>query len=633
MDFLEKFIDEINRLEEKYGILPFIHENGEIKKNFDLLNLDGELISLTLSTETEQNMLKAIYYSYGIEYFTGKVSEEELDLQFPIGKTLALNSVLLSLIKSKVNFRYQVESYIDSVLNSNNTNEIELLRELSDWYSVSIINKRLPYKVTMDLVHMALTNNSNLVNLKKSIFIDTSTAVIATAYRFLELTEEEVRVVKCSILYSFLEDAKARRLVDNFLKEITFDYEEKEYSRSDILLKVIASFGRNKYQQFEERFRKYKVWKATNFSNNINNFEEIMVANFNMEIIENIEPQQERIVGTIEADFDEEDEEPIKIDFTNEEEDIDIEATQVIDVDSIRRQYNLTTEEDNNIEGNIEELDYEPIEREEELEMVKENLDIDDYNEEQTINEIMASILEADKEPDNNEVISIDEEVLDDEEILENEEDVDFQTYEDTLEEESLEEGILEEIEDLENTEEVFKDELVEEAMIEQMEDIENEKIDEEILGEIEEMEDILKGGLEDKAMNENKLVDEENVIEFMEYEEEAEEKEELLENEEILDEIITNEETEEDDEMNNLDGLDDLIGSLMPAEVIAERNTHARTERVKEELKVIIEAIQSTKIESAVKVPFVPLKEVGNILTAKNYKIEKADNGIIISW
>lgn len=632
MDFLEKFIDEINRLEEKYGILPFIHENGEIKKNFDLLNLDGELISITLSTETEQNMLKAIYYSYGIAYFTGKVSEEELDLQFPIGKTLALNSVLLSLIKSKVNFRYQVESYIDSVLNSNNTNEMELLRELSDWYSVSIINKRLPYKVTMDLVHTALTNNSNLIDLKKSIFIDTSTAVIATAYRFLELTEEEVRVIKCSILYSFLEDAKARRLVDNFLKEITFDYEEKEYSRSNLLLKVIASFGRNKYQQFEERFRKYKVWKATNFSNNINNFEEIMVANFNMEIIENIESKQERIVGTIETDFDEENEELIKIDYTNEDE--DIEATQVINVDSIRRQYNLSTEENNNIEESVEELDCEPTEREEELEVVKENLDIDDYDEEQTINEIMASILES----DNNEAIYNDEEVLDDV-LLETEENKDFQIEADTLEEENedyVEEEILEDIEEiksLEQRDEEFKGELAEEVMVEEVENIENEKIEEEILGEIEEMEDILKGGLENKEINENKLVDEENVIEFMEYEEETEEKEELLENEEILDEIITDEETEEEHEMNNLDGLDDLIGSLMPAEVIAERNTQARTERVKEELKVIIEAIQSTKIESAVKVPFVPLKEVGNILTAKNYKIEKADNGIVISW
>ena len=145
-------------------------------------------------------------------------------------KTLAVNSVLLSLIKCKVNFKHQVEGYVDRVLREKSGNEFEFLNELSDWYSVSIINKRLPYKVTMNAIHMALNNNSNLIELKKAIFIDTSMAIIATAHRFLELTEEEVRVVKCSILFSFLEDAKARRLVDNFLKEITYEYEEKEYS-------------------------------------------------------------------------------------------------------------------------------------------------------------------------------------------------------------------------------------------------------------------------------------------------------------------------------------------------------------------------------------------------------------------
>ena len=58
MDFLEKLINEIIRLEEKYGNLRLIYENGESKKDFDLLNLDNEMVSLLLNTETERILRK-----------------------------------------------------------------------------------------------------------------------------------------------------------------------------------------------------------------------------------------------------------------------------------------------------------------------------------------------------------------------------------------------------------------------------------------------------------------------------------------------------------------------------------------------------------------------------------------------
>lgn len=571
MDFLEKLINEIIRLEEKYGNLKLIYENGEDKKDFDLLNLENETISLLLNTETERNMLKAIYYSYAIEYFYKNYSNEELDLDVPIGKTLAMNSVLLSLIKCKVNFRYQVESYVDRVLREKSGNEFEFLKELSDWYSVSIINKRLPYKVTMNAIHMALNNNSNLIELKKAIFIDSSMAIIATAYRFLELTEEEVRVVKCSILFSFLEDAKARRLVDSFLKEITYEYEEKDYSRSDILLKVIASFGKNKYQQFEERFRNYKVWKSTNFTNNINNFEEIMIANFNMEIVKNEEKEEIK-------------EEPIveEIVFDNYEE--DLEATQVIDVNSIRREYGLIEEEEEIIPNNNLEI----IEDDETRDSLNS---YDELDENQTINEIMASVSQnINEEADCNKEIELEEEEI--------------------IEEEAIEES--------EN--------------LEELDDVEKEP---ETIEEIDELKEILE---DDILENENYIED--NLDEETEEENEYIELEEEIEDlgNEIIEENNYNSSeedfyTEEEEEMNTLEGLDDLIGSLMPAEKIAERNTNARKERIKEELKLIIEAIQSTKIESSIKISFEPLNEVINILEAKNYKVEKNDSSIIISW
>lgn len=575
MDFLEKLINEIIRLEEKYGNLKLIYENGEDKKDFDLLNLENETISLLLNTETERNMLKAIYYSYAIEYFYKNYSNEELDLDVPIGKTLAMNSVLLSLIKCKVNFRYQVESYVDRVLREKSGNEFEFLKELSDWYSVSIINKRLPYKVTMNAIHMALNNNSNLIELKKAIFIDSSMAIIATAYRFLELTEEEVRVVKCSILFSFLEDAKARRLVDSFLKEITYEYEEKDYSRSDILLKVIASFGKNKYQQFEERFRNYKVWKSTNFTNNINNFEEIMIANFNMEIVKNEEKEEIK-------------EEPIveEIVFDNYEE--DLEATQVIDVNSIRREYGLIEEEEEIIPNNNLEI----IEDDETRDSLNS---YDELDENQTINEIMASVSQnINEEADCNKEIELEEEEI----------------IEEITEEEPIEES--------EN--------------LEELDDVEKEP---ETIEEIDELKEILE---DDILENENYIEDnlDEETEEENEYIELGEEIEDL--GNEIIEENNYNSSeedfyTEEEEEMNTLEGLDDLIGSLMPAEKIAERNTNARKERIKEELKLIIEAIQSTKIESSIKISFEPLNEVINILEAKNYKVEKNDSSIIISW
>ncbi|WP_055070138.1 hypothetical protein [Clostridium massiliamazoniense] len=575
MDFLEKLINEIIRLEEKYGNLKLIYENGEDKKDFDLLNLENETISLLLNTETERNMLKAIYYSYAIEYFYKNYSNEELDLDVPIGKTLAMNSVLLSLIKCKVNFRYQVESYVDKVLREKSGNEFEFLKELSDWYSVSIINKRLPYKVTMNAIHMALNNNSNLIELKKAIFIDSSMAIIATAYRFLELTEEEVRVVKCSILFSFLEDAKARRLVDSFLKEITYEYEEKDYSRSDILLKVIASFGKNKYQQFEERFRNYKVWKSTNFTNNINNFEEIMIANFNMEIVKNEEKEEIK-------------EEPIveEIVFDNYEE--DLEATQVIDVNSIRREYGLIEEEEEIIPNNNLEI----IEDDETRDSLNS---YDELDENQTINEIMASVSQnINEEADCNKEIELEEEEI----------------IEEITEEEPIEES--------EN--------------LEELDDVEKEP---ETIEEIDELKEILE---DDILENENYIEDnlDEETEEENEYIELGEEIEDL--GNEIIEENNYNSSeedfyTEEEEEMNTLEGLDDLIGSLMPAEKIAERNTNARKERIKEELKLIIEAIQSTKIESSIKISFEPLNEVINILEAKNYKVEKNDSSIIISW
>lgn len=571
MDFLEKLINEIIRLEEKYGNLRLIYENGESKKDFDLLNLDNEMVSLLLNTETERNMLKAIYYSYAIEYFYKSYLNQELDLEVPIGKTLAVNSVLLSLIKCKVNFKYQVESYVDRVLREKSGNEFEFLNELSDWYSVSIINKRLPYKVTMNAIHMALNNNSNLIELKKAIFIDTSMAIIATAHRFLELTEEEVRVVKCSILFSFLEDAKARRLVDNFLKEITYEYEEKEYSRSDILLRVIASFGKNKYQQFEERFRIYKVWKATNFTNNINNFEEIMIANFNMEVIKN------KVIEEVK-------EEPIVEEIVFDDYEEDLESTQVIDVNSIRREYGLIDEEEKVTSNNSLEI----IEEDESNKTLNS---YDELDENQTINEIMASVSENTNERDNyNEEIQL-EEVINQEES------------------ENLEESDvineLETIEEIDELKQILEDDTLEN------EDYRNDNLNDNI-EEDKEYVDLseLREEIEDSV---------EEAIEENNYNNEEENKEEFY--------------TEEEDEMNTLEGLDDLIGSLMPAEKIAERNTNARKEKIKEELKLIIEAIQSTKIESSIKISFEPLKEVVDILEAKNYKVEKHNDSIIISW
>ena len=571
MDFLEKLINEIIRLEEKYGNLRLIYENGESKKDFDLLNLDNEIVSLLLNTETERNMLKAIYYSYAIEYFYKSYLNQELDLEVPIGKTLAVNSVLLSLIKCKVNFKYQVEGYVDRVLREKSGNEFEFLNELSDWYSVSIINKRLPYKVTMNAIHMALNNNSNLIELKKAIFIDTSMAIIATAHRFLELTEEEVRVVKCSILFSFLEDAKARRLVDNFLKEITYEYEEKEYSRSDILLRVIASFGKNKYQQFEERFRNYKVWKATNFTNNINNFEEIMIANFNMEVIKN------KVIEEVK-------EEPIVEEIVFDDYEEDLESTQVIDVNSIRREYGLIDEEEKITSNNSLEI----IEEDESNKTLNS---YDELDENQTINEIMASVSENTNERDNyNEEIQL-EEVINQEES------------------ENLEESDvineLETIEEIDELKQILEDDTLEN------EDYRNDNLNDNI-EEDKEYDDLseLREEIEDSV---------EEAIEENNYNNEEENKEEFY--------------TEEEDEMNTLEGLDDLIGSLMPAEKIAERNTNARKEKIKEELKLIIEAIQSTKIESSIKISFEPLKEVVDILEAKNYKVEKHNDSIIISW
>lgn len=571
MDFLEKLINEIIRLEEKYGNLRLIYENGESKKDFDLLNLDNEMVSLLLNTETERNMLKAIYYSYAIEYFYKSYLNQELDLEVPIGKTLAVNSVLLSLIKCKVNFKYQVESYVDRVLREKSGNEFEFLNELSDWYSVSIINKRLPYKVTMNAIHMALNNNSNLIELKKAIFIDTSMAIIATAHRFLELTEEEVRVVKCSILFSFLEDAKARRLVDNFLKEITYEYEEKEYSRSDILLRVIASFGKNKYQQFEERFRNYKVWKATNFTNNINNFEEIMIANFNMEVIKN------KVIEEVK-------EEPIVEEIVFDDYEEDLESTQVIDVNSIRREYGLIDEEEKITSNNSLEI----IEEDESNKTLNS---YDELDENQTINEIMASVSENANERNNyNEEIQL-EEVINQEES------------------ENLEESDvineLETIEEIDELKQILEDDTLEN------EDYRNDNLNDNI-EEDKEYVDLseLREEIEDSV---------EEAIEKNNYNNEEENKEEFY--------------TEEEDEMNTLEGLDDLIGSLMPAEKIAERNTNARKEKIKEELKLIIEAIQSTKIESSIKISFEPLKEVVDILEAKNYKVEKHNDSIIISW
>lgn len=571
MDFLEKLINEIIRLEEKYGNLRLIYENGESKKDFDLLNLDNEMVSLLLNTETERNMLKAIYYSYAIEYFYKSYLNQELDLEVPIGKTLAVNSVLLSLIKCKVNFKYQVESYVDRVLREKSGNEFEFLNELSDWYSVSIINKRLPYKVTMNAIHMALNNNSNLIELKKAIFIDTSMAIIATAHRFLELTEEEVRVVKCSILFSFLEDAKARRLVDNFLKEITYEYEEKEYSRSDILLRVIASFGKNKYQQFEERFRNYKVWKATNFTNNINNFEEIMIANFNMEVIKN------KVIEEVK-------EEPIVEEIVFDDYEEDLESTQVIDVNSIRREYGLIDEEEKITSNNSLEI----IEEDESNKTLNS---YDELDENQTINEIMASVSENTNERDNyNEEIQL-EEVINQEES------------------ENLEESDvineLETIEEIDELKQILEDDTLEN------EDYRNDNLNDNI-EEDKEYVDLseLREEIEDSV---------EEAIEENNYNNEEENKEEFY--------------TEEEDEMNTLEGLDDLIGSLMPAEKIAERNTNARKEKIKEELKLIIEAIQSTKIESSIKISFELLKEVVDILEAKNYKVEKHNDSIIISW
>lgn len=571
MDFLEKLINEIIRLEEKYGNLRLIYENGESKKDFDLLNLDNEMVSLLLNTETERNMLKAIYYSYAIEYFYKSYLNQELDLEVPIGKTLAVNSVLLSLIKCKVNFKYQVESYVDRVLREKSGNEFEFLNELSDWYSVSIINKRLPYKVTMNAIHMALNNNSNLIELKKAIFIDTSMAIIATAHRFLELTEEEVRVVKCSILFSFLEDAKARRLVDNFLKEITYEYEEKEYSRSDILLRVIASFGKNKYQQFEERFRNYKVWKATNFTNNINNFEEIMIANFNMEVIKN------KVIEEVK-------EEPIVEEIVFDDYEEDLESTQVIDVNSIRREYGLIDEEEKITSNNSLEI----IEEDESNKTLNS---YDELDENQTINEIMASVSENTNERDNyNEEIQL-EEVINQEES------------------ENLEESDvineLETIEEIDELKQILEDDTLEN------EDYRNDNLNDNI-EEDKEYVDLseLREEIEDSV---------EEAVEENNYNNEEENKEEFY--------------TEEEDEMNTLEGLDDLIGSLMPAEKIAERNTNARKEKIKEELKLIIEAIQSTKIESSIKISFEPLKEVVDILEAKNYKVEKHNDSIIISW
>ena len=176
----------------------------------------------------------------------------------------------------------------------------------------------------------------------------------------------------------------------------------------------------------------------------------------------------------------------------------------------------------------------------------------------------------------------------------------------------------------------------------------ESENLEEsDVINELETIEEIdeLKQILEDDTLeNEDYRNDNlnDNIEEDKEYVDLSELREEIEDSvEEAIEENNYNNEeenkeefyTEEEDEMNTLEGLDDLIGSLMPAEKIAERNTNARKEKIKEELKLIIEAIQSTKIESSIKISFEPLKEVVDILEAKNYKVEKHNDSIIISW
>lgn len=91
--------------------------------------------------------------------------------------------------------------------------------------------------------------------------------------------------------------------------------------------------------------------------------------------------------------------------------------------------------------------------------------------------------------------------------------------------------------------------------------------------------------------------------------------------------------EREKVDVMENLDLFEDILSDLMEADELAERNKELRITRIREELKEIVDIIKATKIEESVTIPLVPLEEVEELLKMKNYKIERGESYITISW
>lgn len=493
MIFLEKFIEKINSLEESYGELYFIYDDYNNRESFHLLNKNGEVAYLNFSSNTEKNILKAIYYSYAVKLFASEVSDEDLDMEVYLSNILAVNSVLLKLNNAAFDIENHSKNFIGQLINYNESEEYKFFEELAYWYSISIIGKKLPYKVSLELIHEGLTKKEedSLLNLKRALYIDSANAIVSDAYRFLSLTVSEVNFIKASIMYSFLEDEEVKQLVHIFLAEISNEYLAKENARGELILKVIASFGKNKYQQFEERFRKSKVWRSTNFTNNINNFELLILAEFSDYMEEELENGEDLI------------------------EDILIEESNEI----------------------IEET------------MIEEE-----------------SIIESDS-------------IIGDEGIF----------YDDEL-------NFIEE-------DKIFEDNLQDdEATIEESQSINDAEADEDYLNELRA--EIFGDLIKEKLSTEN------------------------LDNKETA---LEDKNDEDNDE--SLEGLEDLIEELKPANIMAERTNKIKNEKARIELSTIIKEINDKEADGYVYINFKPLNKVINLLKEKGYKITELEESIKIEW
>lgn len=274
MVFYDGFIKEIKKLENKYYEVNILYIDGKARNELDLYNSNGELVNIEIKNEDERDFLKVLIYSYALKKYSDINGLEPITNNFEIGNATTINATLLKLEKKNINIEKHVEKFKNE-LNKNKEEGISLFfKELYEYY---LDNENITEEyLDMNMIQEGITKEESYKKLRKLLFKYTAKSIILNSSKFEELNDNEKKIAKYSILFGSLENKRCREIIGGDLKEISEEYQKDNLIDEEKIMLTITAIG-DVYNYFSNKFRKSTNGKSGDFSQVIENFEELLI--------------------------------------------------------------------------------------------------------------------------------------------------------------------------------------------------------------------------------------------------------------------------------------------------------------------------------------------------------------------